>query len=97
MKTQWLVRIREGHVNYHSAKEAAQLVVEIDSGNLESGPRVNEVFEAINDLKIIADPPATFEVNPLDGLPDAMLASEPDWFRNGIRVWLLGREKGHVA
>jgi hypothetical protein len=94
METQWLVRIREGHVNYHNAKPAAQLVAEIDSGDLESGSRVQEVFEAINNLKIIADPPATFEVSPLDGLPDAVIAFEPDWLGNGIRVWLIGRDSG---
>jgi hypothetical protein len=97
MKTQWLVQVREGHVNYPNANPVAQLVAEIDHGNLQSGSGVNEVFEAINNLKIITHPPATFEVSPLDGLPDAMLTSEPDWFRNGVRVWLLGREKEHVA
>ncbi len=95
MKTQWLVHVREGHVNYPNANPIAELVAEIDDGNLESGSRVHEVFEAINNLKIIANPPATFEVSPLDGLPDAMLTSKPDWFRDGIRVWLIGRGSGH--
>jgi hypothetical protein len=96
IKKHWVARVRQGHASYNAAKSVAQLLVETESDDL-SRPDAHEMFEAIDNLKIVADPPASFEVAPLDGVPEEVLASKPDWFGESIRVWLLGRESGHVG
>ncbi len=93
-KQHWLIRVSQGHASYAAATPVAHLAAETESENLPR-PDAQKVFKAIDSLKIITNPPASFIVDPLDGLPEQTLASVPDWLGDNLKVWLLRGDSGH--
>ena len=80
----------------NAAKPVGLLLVETENGDLPR-PDAQDMFKAIDSLKIITNPPASFEVTPLDRVPEEVLASKPDWFGDGIKVWLIRRDSGQSS
>jgi hypothetical protein len=90
----WLIQVGQGSSTYEQASFVAQLLVETETDELFGlmGPWTQQVFEAIDDLKIVTAPPVSFVISPIDCVGDNDLAAlGPDWIRDGIRIWILTR------
>jgi hypothetical protein len=89
MKQHWLVRVGQGNALYDKAAPVAQLLIETENGDLVR-PETQQLFEAIDSLKIITAPPVSFIISPVDSFAENDLAAPgPDWIGRGTRIWIL--------
>ena len=92
MKQYWQIQVGQGNVLYSNAAPVAQLLAETETEEFAglTGPWTQQVFEAIDHLKIITAPPVSFIISPVDSFAENDLtAAGPDWIGRGTRVWIL--------
>jgi hypothetical protein len=92
MKQHWLIRVGQGNALYDKAAPVAQLLIETENDDLVR-PETQQLFEAIDSLKIITAPPVSFIISPVDAFTENDLSLGPDWLGDNIRVWVVSRNR----